>query len=124
MTAIGPRPAEDCNHQEFQAAVVKAAHALGWDHLSVIRAMAHNSGGGRSWRTTTSKKGWPDLWLWHSTWGFAAIELKIGKDKARADQLDVLAGLARAGAATAVVYPKDWEAIILLLCGRGAPGQV
>jgi hypothetical protein len=50
--------------------------------------------------------------------------LKIGKDKARPDQVEVLAELAAAGAATMVAYPKDWEAVILLLCGRSVPGQV
>lgn len=64
------------------------------------------------------------MFFWHPKWGFAAIELKIGKDRARPDQLAVLAELRDAGAVTAVVYPKDWEAIILLLCGRGAPVQV
>lgn len=124
VTSIGPAPADGCNHQEFQACVVRAAHALGWNHLSIIRATATNRNGGKSWRTTTSRKGWPDLLLWHSRWGFAAIELKIGKDKARDDQLAVLAELAAAGAVTAVVYPADWQAIILMLCGRGAPVRV
>lgn len=114
MTGIGSRPADGCNHQEFQACVVKASNAFGWSHLSVRRAMARGAG----WQTTTNRKGWPDLFLWHPRWGFAAIELKIKPDKARPDQLACLAELAAAGAVRMVAYPADWEDVLRLLAGR------
>lgn len=93
---------------------MKAAHAFGWAHLSVRRAVARGAG----WQTTTNRSGWPDLFLWHPKWGFAAVELKIGKDKPRPDQLAVLRELRAAGAVVGVAYPADWEALILMFAGR------
>lgn len=68
--------------------------------------------------TATNVKGWPDLFLWHPLNGFAALELKVGKDKASPEQLAVLAELQAAGAQVGVVYPKDWEALLDLLKGN------
>jgi VRR-NUC domain len=115
VTAGAARPSDDCTHIQFQAVVVETAHLFRWSHLHVRRSI----GKGRQWVTATNVKGWPDLFLWHPLNGFAALELKVGKDHATDEQLAVLASLAAAGAVTAVVYPKDWESLLSILRGSG-----
>lgn len=107
MTAV------QMNHIEFQQQVIDAAHLFGWRHLHVRRTV----GRGKRWTTATNIKGWPDLWLWHTKHGFAAIELKVGNDRPTPEQLDVLASLAAAGARTLVAYPADWAKVEQLLRG-------
>lgn len=92
-------------HEAWQEQVIQLARLLGWEHLHVRRTV----GRGKRWTTSTNLKGWPDLFLWHPRHGFAAIELKVGKDKATPEQTKVLASLAAAGAATMVAYPADLE---------------
>lgn len=99
------------SHVDWQAQVVDLAHALGWDHLHVRRTV----GRGKQWTTSTNVKGWPDLFLWHHRHGFAAIELKVGKDTATVEQQVVLAQLAAAGAAVMVAYPSDFERLQIWL---------
>lgn len=113
MTAGAARPSDSCSHVEFQAVVVETAHLFRWSHLHVRRSI----GKGRQWVTATNVKGWPDLFLWHDTHGFLALELKVGKDKATPEQLAVLNELAAAGAETAVAYPADWESVLDVLKG-------
>ena len=55
------------------------------------------------------------MFLWHPTLGFLAVELKVGKDKATPEQLQVLAELEAAGARTMVAFPSDLDALVLLL---------
>ena len=102
-------------HEEWQAQVVEAAHVFGWNHLHVRRTI----GRGKKWVTSTNRKGWPDLFVWHHRHGFAAIELKVGRDDATPEQLAVLCELHEAGAAVMVAYPHDWPAVEALLQGKG-----
>lgn len=103
-------------HAEWQLQVIDAARLFGWQHLHVRRTV----GRGRQWTTATNVVGWPDLWLWHPRRGFAAIELKVRPDKAKPEQLEVLASLEAAGARTLVAYPDDWPAVEALLRGAVA----
>jgi hypothetical protein len=86
-------------------------HMLGWNHLHVRRTI----GKGKKWTTSTNRKGWPDLWGWHPAHGFVGIELKVGADKPTDEQVQVLAELAAAGAATMVAFPHDLDAVVALL---------
>lgn len=102
------------NHIEWQQQVIDLAHLLGWQHLHVRRTV----GRGRQWTTATNVLGWPDLWLWHPKHGFAAIELKVGRDRAKPEQVEVLRSLERAGAKVLVAYPTDLDDVQALLSGR------
>ena len=113
MNPAGP------DHDEWQQQVIDLAHALGWRHLHVRRTV----GRGRQWTTSTNRKGWPDLFLWHPTrGGVAAIELKTpGSPKVTAEQTEVLAELEAAGVPTLVAMPADLDAVqAFLLTWRGA----
>lgn len=98
-------------HETWQAQAVDLSHMLGWSHLHVRRTI----GKGKKWVTSTNRKGWPDLFLWHPTHGFAAVELKVGADAATPEQIQVLIELHAAGAATLVAYPHDIEVLTALL---------
>lgn len=103
---------------EWQAQVVQLAHTLGWEHLHVRRSI----GKGKRWVTATNLVGWPDLFLFHPRRGFVALELKVGKNAATDEQVEVLAGLAAAGARTMIAYPHDLAAVTALL-GTGGQEQ-
>lgn len=109
-----PNVAGGITEAEFQAQVVELAKILHWDHLHVRKSI----GKGKSWQTTTNLVGWPDLLLWHRQHGFAAFELKVGKNVATPEQLAVLATLDAAGARTMVAYPQDWDTVVAVLQGR------
>jgi hypothetical protein len=96
---------------DWQQQVVHLARIFGWEHNHTRRSI----GKAKRWTTATSKVGFPDLLLWHPVHGIAAIELKVGRNRPTAEQLDVLAGLAAAGAKTMVAYPTDFEAVRALL---------
>lgn len=100
---------------EWQKQVIGLAHMTGWHHLHVRRSIGGKTQG---WKTTTNRKGWPDLFLWHPRLGFAAFELKIPGNKATPEQLEVLAELAAAGARTLVAYPADLDAVAAVLQGK------
>lgn len=102
------------NHIEWQAQVVDLMHHLGYTHLHVRRTI----GKGKKWVTATNLIGFPDLLAWGPGRGFVAIELKIKPDKAKPDQLEVLASLAAAGARTMVAYPDQLEEVVALLSKR------
>lgn len=86
-------------------------HQLGWSHLHVRRTI----GKGKKWVTSTNRKGWPDLWAWHSRHGFVGIELKVGLDQPTPEQIEVLAELAAAGAKVLVARPHDLDLVLALL---------
>lgn len=102
---------------QWQAQVVEAAHLFGWQHLHVRRTIGRK----KQWVTSTNVKGWPDLFLWHPSHGFAAIELKVGRNTTTPEQVEVLTSLALAGARTLIAYPNDWPAVEQLL--RGHPTE-
>ena len=104
-------PAPKILEAEWQQQVIDLAHALGWSHLHVRRTI----GKGNKWVTSTNRKGWPDLFMWHPTRGFAAVELKVGANRATPEQEAVLAELAAAGAKAMVAYPDDLDELARLL---------
>ncbi len=55
------------------------------------------------------------MFLWHPIHGFAALELKVGVDKATPEQTQVLAELEVAGAAVMVAYPHHLPEVQRLL---------
>ena len=101
------------SHAEWQQQVIDLAHLYGWSHLHVRRSI----GKGKRWVTTTNIIGWPDLLLWRAGRGFVAVELKVGRDVATAEQVAVLASLAAAGARSIVAYPADLAALQAVLAG-------
>ena len=106
--------ADALTHEEWQQQVIDAARLFGWKHLHVRRTI----GRGKKWVTSTNRKGWPDLFLWHHRHGFVAIELKVGRDTATPEQQQVLDELSAAGARVLVAYPADWPLVEALLRGR------
>lgn len=105
---------------DFQAQVVELAGLLGWQVLHVRRSI----GKGNKWTTTTSVKGWPDLFLWHPRHGVLARELKTDdpKSKPTAEQTAVLASLCAAGVDAGVWRPADFvEEIPSTLNGEPTP---
>lgn len=93
---------------EFQALVIDAAHALGWQHLHVRRSI----GKGRKWVTATNVA-WPDLTLWSETQRRVVFaELKTDKGQLSVDQVRVLASLEAAGAEVRVWRPADFDLIV------------
>lgn len=123
MTTAGYRSLRDVaapSEAEFQAQVVELAHILGWHVLHVRRSI----GKGQRWTTTTSVKGWPDLFLWHPRHGVLARELKTDdpKSKLTAEQEEVLASLCAAGIDAGVWRPADFtEEIQSTLAGEPTP---
>ena len=99
------------SHEEWQAQVVDLLTILGWGHLHVRRTI----GRGKKWTTATNVKGWPDLYCWHPTRGFLAIELKVGRDRASPEQEAVLSELEAAGARVLVAFPHDLPRLQALL---------
>ena len=106
-----PHPDLPVTEAEWQQQVVELLGYLGWKHLHVRRSI----GKGRQWATTTSRVGWPDLFAWHPTRGFVAIELKVGNGKLTTEQREVLDELAVAGARVMVAWPSDLGALTLML---------
>jgi hypothetical protein len=104
---------------QFQSQVIDLAQALGWQHLHVRRSLGRR-GGKQAWQTTTNVSGWPDLFLWHPTHGFAAIELKAGRNTPSEEQSEILAQLQAAGARTMVAWPDDLDDVMAILQGRFA----
>lgn len=96
---------------EWQAQVVELARYLGWKHLHVRRSI----GKGKRWTTATNVDGWPDLFLWHPTRGFVALELKVGGRSATPEQKEVLRSLEAAGARAFIAYPVDLDSVTRIL---------
>lgn len=105
-------------HQAWQQQVVDLAHHLGWAHVHVRKSI----GKGRTWTTATNLTGWVDLLLWHpSKGGVIGVELKVGKDKARPEQIAVMASLEGAGVRCFVWYPDDFDEAVRVL--SNPPGR-
>ena len=96
---------------QWQEQVTTLMRYLGWTFLHVRKSI----GKGKRWTTATNLVGFPDLFAWHPTRGFVAIELKVGKNLPTPEQTAVLDSLAAAGAITMVAYPEDLERVKALL---------
>lgn len=93
--------------------VVELAHTLGWDHNHTRRARGRG-GRGAGWVTPTSKRGWPDLVLWHPRQQRVLfVELKADDGKVTPEQAEVLAGLWAAGAEVGVWRPAMLDSQVL-----------
>lgn len=95
--------------KEFQAQVIELAHLLGWEVMHV-RTSIGRRGGAAAHQTTTSIKGWPDLFCFRPGQTFVA-ELKSATGRVSEDQVRVLHGLAEAGLKTFVWRPSSWDEI-------------
>lgn len=103
---------------DFQAHVVELAKITGWRVMHVRRSVGRRSGGA-AWQTTTSIKGWPDLFLFHPGLGAAmAVELKSDAGHLTPEQTVVLAELAASGVDARVWRPRDWPEVESTLTRR------
>lgn len=99
---------------EFQTQVVSLARICGWRCLHVRRSI----GKGNKWVTTTSIKGWPDLFLFHPKRGVVfAAELKTDTGKLTYEQGQVIADLIDSGIPAVIWRPDDWDEIQAVLTG-------
>lgn len=105
MTALGDAILE----RDFQAQVVELAGLLGWKVLHVRRSIGRR-GGQSAYQTTTSIKGWPDLFLFKPG-RLLAVELKRQKGRLTDEQAECLRDLAAAGVPCEVWRPSDWDRI-------------
>lgn len=121
MTAgYQPLAALAVDEATFQAQVVELAHLLRWEVLHVRRSI----GKGNRWTTTTSVKGWPDLFLWHPRHGVLARELKTDDPRSQPtpEQVAVIASLCAAGVDAGIWRPADFaEEIPSTLNGEPTP---
>lgn len=116
----GPRavPAPDITEAEWQEQVVQLAHLYGWECLHVRRSIGRR-GGKSAYQTTTSIKGWPDLYMWRPG-EHIAVELKREKGRLTEEQRTCLRGLANAGVRVFVWRPSDLDEVQRVL-GRRTP---
>lgn len=104
-------PSLPITEAQWQEQVTTLMRYLGWTFLHVRKSI----GKGKRWQTTTNLVGWPDLFAWHPTRGFVAVELKVGKNVATPEQTALLYSLRTAGARTMVAYPEDLYAVKAML---------
>ena len=98
---------------DFQAQVVELAGLCGWKVLHVRRSIGRR-GGFQAYQTTTSIKGWPDLFLYRPG-QHIAVELKREKGRLTEDQAQCLRDLQAAGVQTYVWRPSNWDEIKAVL---------
>lgn len=121
MTGYQPLAHLATDEATFQAQVIELAELLGWTVLHVRKSIGRRNGG-RAWQTTTSIKGWPDLFMWHPRYGVLARELKSDAGKVTAEQTAVIASLCAAGIDAGVWRPRDFaEEIPSTLNGEPTP---
>lgn len=118
----GPRSVPDAlppvTEAELQRQVIDLAHIFGWRVMHVRKSIGRRAGGA-AWQTTTSIKGWVDLFLYHPDRGqVLAAELKSDSGRLTPEQIEVLDDLRRSGVQTRVWRPGDWEEIQAVLTGR------
>jgi hypothetical protein len=96
---------------QFTDQVLDLALLFRWRRFHVRPART-----GKGWRTPVQGDGvgWPDLVLIKGD-RIVAAELKVGKRKPTAEQLEWLAAFAAAGAETYVWRPDDWDEIRTVL---------
>lgn len=110
-------PTPKVTEAEFQAQVLDLARVFGWRVMHVRRSVGRRNGAA-GWQTTTSIKGWPDLFLFHPKQGrHLAAELKADGGKLRPEQVQVLADLELSGVPAYVWRPSDFDDIARLLRG-------
>lgn len=124
MTAgYQPLAALAIDEATFQAQVIELAELLGWTVLHVRKSIGRRNGA-RAYQTTTSVKGWPDLFLWHPRHGVLARELKTDDPRSQPtpEQVAVIASLCAAGVDAGIWRPADFaEEIPSTLNGEPTP---
>lgn len=113
VTAPRSLPIPDVSEAIFQQQVIELAHITGWQVLHVRRSIGRR-GGKQAYQTTTSIKGWPDLYLFRPGQHLAA-ELKREKGRLTEEQRQCLADLAAAGVPVHVWRPSDFDDIARVL---------
>lgn len=97
---------------DFTEAVIQRAQQLGWRvaRFRTVRVQRKNGSVYYETPVQADGKGWPDLFMVR---GFRvlAVELKVGKNRPTAAQMEWLDVLERAGVEIDVWTPADWPAI-------------
>ncbi len=102
--------------EEFHQQVTHLAALYGW-RVNHHRPTPTGRTGDR-WTTATTVKGWPDLTLWRPG-ALLFRELKTDTGRLTADQREVLAELAAAGADVEVWRPRDFDRVLTTLRDTG-----
>ena len=100
------------NEKEWERVVLELAALYNWDYMHVHKAQKGKSG---AWLTPTSKKGWPDLTLWHKDHGIIFVELKVDNKYLRPEQKEVINSLRQAGQHAEVWKPKHYDWVVKVL---------
>ena len=93
---------------ELTRAVIELAQLLGWKVMHI--RPAQNARGDYRTPIAGDGKGWPDLFMVKPDSELApyAIELKVGKNKPTAEQLEWIYALGGAGCYVGVWTDRDW----------------
>ncbi len=100
-------------HEELIKAIADAARKTGWKVAGFRTVSIQRQGGknaGSVYYETPVRfdgKGWPDLMLFREP-EILALEVKVGKDKLKPEQLEWLQLMARCGVHCLVVREQDW----------------
>lgn len=100
---------EQVTERDWQAQVVELATLRGWQVLHVRRSIGRRDGKA-AYQTTTSVKGWVDLFMWRPG-EVLAVELKREKGRLTEEQADVIRSLTAAGIRCEVWRPSDWDRV-------------
>lgn len=104
-----PSPFDEWSEAQLQAKIEGFAIKHGWGYF-------------HPFDSRRSRKGWPDVTLWHPERRLTIFaELKSATGKPTPAQRKVLEGLARAGNYVYVWYPRHWPLIMDLLSGVEDP---
>ena len=108
MSAPRAVPEPRITEAEWQKAVCELLDTTGWQWDHTYRGRV----GQGAWRTNTTKKGMPDLFIWGHGEHFWA-ELKTDTGKLSPAQNEVLSSLATDGGCEINVWrPSDWPAVV------------
>ena len=102
---------------EFQADLIRLAGLTGYEVMHVRTSIGRRDGE-RAWQTTTSIKGWPDLFVF-GVKGHFAVEVKSEKGRLSPEQVRVIDSLRASGLKVYVWRPSDLDEAIAVF--RGGP---
>jgi hypothetical protein len=104
----------------FQAQVIQLARLHKWRvaHFRKVRVQRRNGSTYYETPIAADGVGFPDLVLVHRAHGVLFAELKVGKNKPTAEQVQWLDDLGAAGVRAVVWRPEDWGTIEDTLGGK------
>lgn len=103
---LDPLLLEQRELEDWQPQFLEMAHMLGYEHNFTRRTR----GKGGAWTTSTSMKGWPDLYLWSQHRRRSMfVEMKTETGKVSPDQEACLISLATAGIECHVWRPRHLQ---------------